>query len=162
MLLSVHIRNTMFYVFSQLSTKTDKPIFAPSLFVTIRKRVRINQSLNKSSIVTSLCIMPDCALCAMPQVVTIVRCNAFDEPVVRRKSSRLSVRCRRYCGVISYLPIENFISQRLIVWSLRSITRSICPPSCLIPSESTLEAVCHEHILHCIPLMPRACLIWRI
>ena len=41
-LLSVHIRNTMFYVFSLLYTKSDKPIFAPSLFVTIRKRIRIN------------------------------------------------------------------------------------------------------------------------
>ena len=42
MLLSVHIRNTMFYVFSQLSTKSDKPVSAPSLFVTIRKHIRIN------------------------------------------------------------------------------------------------------------------------
>lgn len=36
-----HQKHHVLY-FSLLSTKSDKPIFAPSLFVTIRKRIRIN------------------------------------------------------------------------------------------------------------------------
>ena len=68
-----------------------------------------------------------------------------------------------YFSVIEYLSFEYFISLRFITLSSLSITRSICPPSHFVPSESINPFSFHAYILHSIPEIPSPafiCSVW--
>ena len=77
----------------------------------------------RSSRATSLCTLSLYKLCFTPYVVTIVRCTAFfvsainDDFLLRSSAS--------YDLLMTYSSVEYFISPKFMVWSLRSIIKSI-------------------------------------
>ena len=83
---------------------------------------------NKSSPVTCLLIFLAYILLYRPCGVTNVGMSVFVVFVTFLKIFRRCARWASYALVISYSPLQNFISQIEIDLSERSISRSICVP----------------------------------
>ena len=113
---------------------------------------RVFQSLKRSSSVTSDCTTSAFPLCLKPYVVTKVRCTDLRVPVSSLNSAMRSRSFLAYASPIENSSRENFISQRLITPSLRSIIMSICVPDDFL-------ALRHEDISADTPAMPRAALM---
>ena len=93
----------------------------------------IIQSWNKSSSKTWFPIKLLYLFFFTPYVVIIVSCIDFLHEVLIRKRSTIFLRILSYVLSISYSSVENFISHKLTTWSLRSISKSICAPCCIVP-----------------------------
>jgi len=83
---------------------------------------------NNSSIVTSDCMLFQYSLCFTPQVVIMVRCNAFLAFV---SSANVAFFFRRFSEYDLFMVnsfSEYFISQIFMILSRRSINKSISAP----------------------------------
>jgi len=116
---------------------------------------------NRSSIVTSLWTMLRCTPSATPKVVTNVFKSDF---VVLTWVRKTSIRARSDCSYTSLIRngvVENFISQRLMVRSALSISRSICAPFSAFSVSMPLPGIyLHEEASVAMPEMPNFALIW--
>ena len=113
--------------------------------------------INRSSIVTWLCTILLYLFFFIPYVVINVSCRALFVFVALANTPILFRSCISYSLSISYSSTAYFISQILITLSLRSMSISICAPSC-----SSSPLLLQTEVVDNTPDIPNFFLIWPI